>query len=311
MNNCPQKKLLSLIVPVFNEEENIETFLKTVSCELDKIAYNLEIIFIDDGSADKTFERIKFLISDFPCVRVIKFSRNFGKEAALTAGLDFAKGDAIIPIDVDLQDPPSVIIEFIQKWEEGAKTVFGVRRSRNEDSIGKSASAGIFYRLFNSISDHSIPRNAGDFRLIDRKVVDIIKQMPERNRFMKGLFSWPGFKTAYVEYDRPIRSSGKSKFNAWKLWNFALDGITSFSTLPLRAWAYVGSVIAIFSLIYMAFIIIRTLVMGVGWPGYASLMAVILFLGAVQLISIGVIGEYIGRLYLECKRRPIYIVEEE
>ena len=303
------KKSISIIVPVFNEEGSIKPFLEKVYEELKNIKYGLEIIFIDDGSKDNTVVSIKEEMEKNKNIVLLEFSRNFGKESAMTAGLDYAKGDAVIPMDVDLQDPPNLIHKFIEKWEEGYHTVYGVRTSRTDDSKSKKTSANLFYRLFNHISDTPIPHNAGDFRLMDRRVVDAIKSLPERNRFMKGLFAWPGFSSIGVGYSRPSRAVGQSKFNGWKLWNFAVDGITSFSTWPLRIWSYIGVGIAIAALIFMMTIISRTLIFGVNWPGYASIMSAILFFGAVQLISIGILGEYIGRLYTESKKRPIYIVK--
>lgn len=303
------KKKISLIVPVMNEEEAIFPFVSAIVNELDDIAYGFEIIFIDDGSVDNTFANLVMASKKDCRIHYIKLSKNFGKEAAMTAGLDYASGDAVIPIDVDLQDPPSLIHEFIKKWEEGFDTVYGIRIQRSEDTASKKASAGLFYKLFNKISDISIPDNTGDFRLLDRKVVNALKKLPERNRFMKGLFAWPGFTSVGVGYSRPARHHGKTKFNGWRLWNFAVDGITSFSTWPLRVWSYIGCLIALASFIFIFVIIFRTLMYGVDWPGYASIMSTILFFGAVQLISIGVLGEYIGRLYMESKSRPIYIVE--
>lgn len=312
MNNIHDDKckIITIIVPVMNEEDAVKPFVETVSSELNQIDYSLEFLFIDDGSKDSTVKNIKELIKNDSRVHLLKLSRNFGKEAAMTAGLDYARGDAIIPMDVDLQDPPKVIHEFIKKWEEGFDTVYGVRKSRCEDTTGKKASAGLFYKIFNRISETSIPYNTGDFRLIDRRVVDVLKNLPEKNRFMKGLFVWPGFSSTGVAYDRPARKYGKTKFNIWKLWNFAVDGITSFSTWPLRIWSYIGGGIALISLIFMCCIVFRTFIYGIDWPGYASLMSAILFFGAMQLISIGVIGEYLGRLYIESKNRPIYIIED-
>ena len=304
------KKTISLVVPVMNEENSIIPFLNEIMNELNGIRYDLEIIFIDDGSSDNTFNVIIEEAKKDERVHYIKLSRNFGKEAAMTAGIDYASGDAIIPIDVDLQDPPALIHEFIAKWEEGFDTVYGIRLDRNEDTKSKKTSAGLFYKFFNKISDISIPSNVGDFRLLDRKVVQALKMLDERNRFMKGLFAWPGFSSIGVGYSRPARQHGKTKFNGWRLWNFAVDGITSFSTWPLRVWSYIGGVIALVAFIFIFFIITRTLIYGIDWPGYASIMTTILFFGAMQLISIGVLGEYIGRLYMESKKRPIYIVND-
>lgn len=304
------RKTISIIVPVMNEEGAIVPFMEEIDKELKGINYNLEILFIDDGSTDDTKKVIIKKACKDKRIRLVKLSRNFGKEAAMTAGIDYAVGDAVIPMDVDLQDPPKVIHEFIEKWEEGYDTVYGIRQSRNEDTRSKRTSAGMFYRIFNCISDTPIPSNVGDFRLMDRRVVNVIKRLPERNRFMKGLFAWPGFNSIGIGYDRPSRFHGKTKFNIWKLWNFAVDGITSFSIWPLRIWSYIGVGIATTSLLFMMFIILRTMLFGISWPGYASMMSAILFFGAVQLISIGIMGEYVGRLYMESKRRPIYLVDE-
>ncbi|NWO11384.1 glycosyltransferase family 2 protein [Chromohalobacter salexigens] len=302
---------LTLIVSVLNEEEAIKPFLDAINHHLTDLAAELEILFIDDGSTDQTVTEIKCAQKYDSRVRCIKLSRNFGKEAAMTAGLDHASGDAIVPMDVDLQDPPQLIHEFVRLWQEGYYTVYGLRVDRNEDSKGKRATAGLFYRVFNWLSHTSIPENAGDYRLIDRRVVDVLKQLPERNRFMKGMFAWPGFNSISVEYSRPARYTGQTKWNAWKLWNFALDGLTSFTTWPLRVWTYIGLSVATLSLLYMLYIIARTLIFGVEWPGYASIMSGVLFFGSVQLISIGVLGEYIGRLYIEVKNRPVYLIESD
>ena len=307
-----RSKKISLIVPVKNEQESISSFLEEVYRSLIDIDYLLEIIFIDDGSTDQTLKVIKKSPdNELYTIKYIKLSKNFGKEAAMSVGVDYASGDAIIPIDVDLQDPPHIIIEFIEKWEQGFDTVYGVRISRNDDTKSKKTSANMFYKFFNKISDTPIPHNAGDFRLMDRKVIDAIKKLPEKNRFMKGLFAWPGFSSTGVGYERPARRYGKTKFNAWKLWNFAVDGITSFSTWPLRVWSYLGGVVALFSLAFMGYIMVRTIVLGRDLPGYASIMSAILFFGAMQLISIGILGEYIGRIYIESKGRPLYLIEEK
>lgn len=302
---------LSLIVAVLDEEESIAPFMAAIDRHLAELPADLEILFVDDGSTDKTIAEIQRAQETDTRVRYLKLSRNFGKEAAMTAGLDHATGDAVIPMDVDLQDPPELIHEFFRLWQEGYSTVYGMRLDRNEDTRGKRASAGMFYRVFNWLSHTEIPANTGDFRLMDRKVVEALKKLPERNRFMKGMFAWPGFSAIGVEYSRPARHAGQTKWNAWKLWNFAIDGLTSFSTWPLRVWTYVGLTIAAISLLYMGYIIIRTLVLSVEWPGYASLMSAVLFFGSVQLISIGILGEYIGRLYIESKNRPVYIVESK
>ncbi|MEI8054692.1 MAG: glycosyltransferase family 2 protein [bacterium] len=236
--------------------------------------------------------------------------RNFRKEAALTAGIDFATGDAVIPIDADLQDPPELIVTMLQKWEEGFEVVLAKRRKRLGDSWLKRNSANCFYKFHNWLADFKIPDNVGDFRLMDRAVVEALKKLSERQRFMKGLFAWIGFKSTIIEYDRSIRISGTTKWNKWKLWNFAIDGITSFSTLPLRIWSYLGFLLALFAFLYGSWIMLRTVISGVDLPGYASLFVAILFIGGVQLIGIGVLGEYLGRVYQETKQRPIYVVRK-
>lgn len=305
---------LSLLVPVMNEEEAIPTFLERVVPLLealeDPAARSFEILFIDDGSRDATLAIVRAASARDPRVGGLSLSRNFGKEAALSAGLDHAHGQAVIPIDVDLQDPPEVIGDMLAKWREGNDIVYGVRTNRQTDSLPKRLTADLFYRAHNRLSHDKIPEHAGDFRLLDRKVVEIIKKMPERNRFMKGLFAWTGFRQAAVEYERVERTQGSTKFNYWKLWTLALDGITSASTVPLRVWSYLGGLIALGTLAYAVFIIVKTMVTGVDVPGYASLMVAVLFFGSVQLISLGILGEYIGRILREVKGRPIYVVSE-
>ena len=302
---------VSLIVPVYNEQDVIEIFLDKTSKVLGQAGLEYEYVFINDGSTDNTLARLIELSAGNPRIRVINLSRNFGKEAGMTAGIDHVRGNVLIPIDVDLQDPPELIPQFIEKWREGYDIVYGVRSSRDDDSMMKRASAGWFYSLFNRLSAVPIPDNAGDFRLIDERATEVLRQLPERNRFMKGLFAWVGFHSIGVPYSRPARVAGKTKWNLRKLWNFALDGIFSFSTVPLRIWSYVGVVISLLSFIYATFIVVRTLVLGIDLPGYASLLTVVLFLGGIQLISLGIIGEYIGRLLTEAKQRPVYIIEGE
>ena len=302
---------ISLVVPVYNEEESIQTFIDTIDKELEPLRDKLQIVFVNDGSRDKTRQVIESVIKTEPRVTLVNLARNFGKEAAMTAGLFHARGDAVVPMDVDLQDPPKLILEFVRLWqEEGYDTVYGVRTDRNADTPMKRLTAGGFYRLFNAVSTTTrIPENAGDFRLMDRRVVEVIKQLPERNRFMKGLFAWVGFNSIGVPYERPARAAGETKFNYWKLWNFALDGFFSFSSWPLRVWSYIGAGVALLSFIYMLVIITKVIFFGIDSPGYASLMCVILFLGGMQLISIGVIGEYLGRMFLEVKQRPVFVIE--
>lgn len=304
--------LLSVVVPVKNEEDGILPFVERVGAILEDVAADAgwEILFVDDGSTDASLAAIVAANLADPRVRALSLSRNFGKEAALSAGLDHARGNAVIPMDVDMQDPPEVLPEMVAKWREGHEMVFGVRRCRMRDGWAKRITAGLYYRAHNAVSAEKIPENAGDFRLMDRKVVDVIRAMPERNRFMKGLFAWAGFRQASVEYDRAKRETGKTKYNYWKLWTLALDGITSASTVPLRIWSYVGALIALLALAYASFIAFDTMVFGNRVPGYASIMTSVLFLGGVQLISLGVLGEYVGRILTETKQRPLYVVRD-
>jgi glycosyltransferase involved in cell wall biosynthesis len=304
--------LISVIVPVKNEQAAIAPFVARVSALLEAITGDegWEILFIDDGSSDQTLATILAEHVRDPRVRALSLSRNFGKEAATSAGLDHAVGRAVVPMDVDMQDPPEVLGEMVAKWREGFDMVLGVRRCRSSDPLPKRLTAKLYYRAHNLVSSEKLPENAGDFRLLDRKVVEVIRALPERNRVMKGLFSWAGFNQASVEYDRAPRTIGSSKFNYWRLWTLALDGITASSTAPLRVWSYVGAIIAISSIGYSAFIITRTLLFGAQVPGYASLMVSVLFLGGVQLISLGVLGEYVGRILTETTQRPLYVVRD-
>jgi glycosyltransferase involved in cell wall biosynthesis len=309
--------VLSLIVPVKDEEEAVGPFVARVAPILDRLFPEREpqaaweILFVDDGSDDNTLPAIIQAHARDPRVRAISLSRNFGKEAALTAGLDHAAGAAIIPIDVDLQDPPEVIGAMLAKWREGYEVVYGVRTNRQTDSLPKRLTADLYYRAHNYLSSDKIPEHAGDFRLLDRSVVEIIRAMPERNRFMKGLFAWSGFRQAAVEYERAPRAIGSTKFRYWKLWTLALDGITSASTMPLRIWSYIGVVIASFALLYAVYVVVKTVFFGTDVAGYPSLMVAILFFGSLQLISLGVLGEYVGRILIETKRRPLYVVRKK
>jgi len=307
----PVDALLSLVIPVLDERESIPIFLREVGDVLDGSGIRFEAVFVDDGSTDGTTDLLADLAARDSRVRVLCLSRNFGKEAAMSAGLDHARGDAVVPIDVDLQDPPDLIPDFVALWRQGYDVVYGERADRRADSLGKQLSARLFYRLFNAVAETRIPPNTGDFRLIDRRVVEVLRQLPERGRFMKGLFAWVGFRSVGVPFERRARSAGRTKWRPWQLWNFALEGVTSFSTAPLRVWSYLGGVIALVAFLYAAFIVVRVLVLGIDLPGYPSLMAVLLFLGGIQLLSLGVIGEYLGRLFQETKRRPLYVVAAE
>jgi len=300
---------ISLVVPVYNEEDAIPIFYKTVRNVLKE--YEVEIVFINDGSSDSTQNIINALSIADPLIKSITFTRNFGKEPALFAGLEHASGEAIIPIDVDLQDPIDVIPHLIEKWQQGADVVLAKRSDRSSDGHLKRKTAEWFYRLHNKISTPKIEENVGDFRLMARSTVENIKQLPERNLFMKGILSWAGGNVSVIEYTRAERVAGTSKFNGWKLWNLALEGITSFSTFPLRIWTYIGLTVAGLSFLYGGWMIIDKLVWGNSVRGYPSLLVSVLFLGGIQLIGIGVLGEYIGRIYLEVKKRPRYLIKKE
>jgi glycosyltransferase involved in cell wall biosynthesis len=304
-----ESRLLSLVVPFHNEEAALHAFFARVVPILESIpATPFEIVCVNDGSRDGTLAMLLVEARRDARIRVIDLTRNFGKEAALTAGIDEATGDAVIPIDADLQDPPELIPTLVQRWREGAEVVLAQRVRRATDSYLKRVTAAAYYRVHNCLSDLKIPENVGDFRLMDRAVIHSLKQLPERHRFMKGLFAWVGYRTVIVPYEREARSAGHSKFSGWRLWNLALEGITSFSTMPLRSWTYIGSAIALGAFGYGAFIVARTLILGIDVPGYASLLSVLLFLGGIQLIGLGVVGEYVGRIYDEAKGRPIYLV---
>jgi polyisoprenyl-phosphate glycosyltransferase len=303
-----QGKVLSLIVPMYNEQEVLDVFFARAIGVLEGLGVAFEIVCVDDGSRDATLPLLVQRARTDPRVKVVALARNFGKESALTAGIDVAIGDMIVPIDADLQDPPELIAAFVERWEEGYDVVYGARSDRQSDGFFKRKTAGAFYDLFNRVSNLSIPANTGDFRLMDRAPVEALKLLPERNRFMKGLFSWVGYRQVGVPYVRPERAAGQTSWRYGKLFHFALDGITSFSTLPLRIWTGVGIAVAVGALAWAGAIVIRTLVEGRDVPGYASLMVVMLFGIAMQMIALGVLGEYVGRLYQEAKGRPVYLV---
>lgn len=301
---------LSIVVPMYNEEEALDGFFSRVQRALQTVTPSYEIICVNDGSRDLTLARLRAAAEEDPRIKVVNLSRNFGKEIALSAGLDHAEGDAVIPIDADLQDPPEVIPLMVAKWRAGAKLVLAKRRDRSSDSWLKRLTAGGAYWLFSKLTHPRIPQNVGDFRLMDRVVVDAIKRLPERSRFMKGLFAWIGYEAETVEYDREARSAGETKWNYWKLWNFALDGITSFSSLPLRIWSYLGFGVSLLAMAYLGWTLLKTLVFGIDVPGYTSLLCVMLFFNGISLIGIGVLGEYLARIFTEVKARPLYIVSE-
>ncbi len=305
------QKIVSIVVPCFNEADGIDQFRATLLPVLEAIpGITWEIICVDDGSTDATLPALIAIAKDDGRFKVVELSRNFGKEAAMTAGLDAAKGDAVVPIDADLQDPPELIGQMIEAWRAGAEVVLARRSDRSSDGMMKRKTASWFYALHNRMSKTQIPENVGDFRLLDRVVVEALKTLPERQRFMKGLFAWVGFRTVTIDYARAKRAAGATKFSGFALWNFALEGLTSFSTAPLKIWTYIGAGGALLTFLYILFIITYTILHGTGVPGYASLLVVVLFLGSLQLMSIGLLGEYIGRIYLETKQRPTYIVRQ-
>ncbi len=301
---------LTVIVPMYNEEDSLGPFFERVLPLLDGLNRSYEVLCVDDGSRDTTLEKLIELHKRDPRIKIVNLARNFGKEMAVTAGLRYATGKAVVPMDADLQDPPELLSEMLDRWDRGAEVVVAVRESRPEDSAFRRFTAAAFYRVFNKIASYELTANAGDFCLLDQRVVRQLNRIREKNRFMKGLFSWVGFRREYAYFNRPKRVSGNTKWNVWKLWNFAIDGITSFSTAPLRVWSYVGTIIAGLAFLYGLFLVLLVLIKGIDVPGYASLMVVILFLGGIQLLSLGVIGEYLGRIYLESKDRPEYVVRE-
>jgi glycosyltransferase involved in cell wall biosynthesis len=301
--------LVSIIVPVFNESSNIMEFYFRITHVMNQTGYGYEVVFINDGSKDDTLDKLHGICEKDHRIKIIDLSRNFGKEIALTAGLDNCRGDAVIPIDADLQDPPEVILELLAKWEEGYDVVYATRTKRDGESSMKKVTAHLFYRFIKRLTPISIPQDTGDFRIMSRKVVNALKELREQHRFMKGLFSWVGFRQTSISYRREPRYAGKTKFNYWKLWNFALEGITSFSFMPLQVATYLGFAISFFAMAFALYLFISTLLNGNPVPGYPSLMVAILFLGGVQLTTLGIIGEYIGRIYNESKGRPLYFIQ--
>ncbi|MFS8895586.1 glycosyltransferase family 2 protein [Synechococcus sp. R3-13] len=299
---------LSVVVPCKNEADNLEHLFERLQLTLEPLGIPYEIICVNDGSQDNTLEKLIAFHRRDPRIKVVNLSRCYGKEIALTAGLDHASGRAVVPIDADLQDPPELIPEMLQQWRQGYQVVYAVRRSRRGESWLKRFTANGFYWLIDQLSQVRIPRNTGDFRLLDRQVVEAVKQLRERTRFMKGIFAWVGYRQTAIFYDRAPRFRGKTQWNYWRLWNLAIEGITSFSSWPLRVWSYIGLAISVPAFLYGLFLIIRTLLFGSDVPGYASLAVMILFLGGIQLISLGVIGEYLGRVFEEVKGRPLYLV---
>lgn len=300
---------LSIVIPMYNEAAGLEILFLRLIPILEKLTPAWEILCVNDGSSDDTMAKLRQWNNREPRIHIISLSRNFGKEAALTAGLNSANGAAVIPLDADLQDPPELIPELVVKWKEGFKVVLAVRNRRDGDSWFKRSCAHLFYKIMRQMSV-DLPENTGDFRLMDRHVISVIKLLPERSRFMKGLFAWVGFSTTRIYYDRPERAVGDAKISFRSLLNLAKDGIFSFTTFPLRITTYLGILISFFSFSYAFWLVIRTYVYGIETPGYASLMVTILCMGGIQLVSLGIIGEYLGRVYRETKQRPLFIIEE-
>ncbi len=304
------RPVCSLVVPFHNEAESIPALVERLRMVLDPLAVTWEMVCVDDGSTDDTLSMLLALHEQDARIRVFALSRNFGKEAALTAGLDNAWGACAIPLDADLQDPPELIPELLAKWQEGYDVVNARRLSRSGESWTKRSSSYGFYRLLNRLSPMKIPEDTGDFRLLSRPVLDALRQLPERRRFMKGLFSWVGFRSTEITYHRSARNHGKSRWSYWRLWNLALDGITSTTQLPLQIATLLGVVVSVLAFLYAVWMVISTLIYGNPVKGYPSLMVAILFLGGVQLLALGVIGEYIGRIHEETKNRPLYIIRQ-
>jgi len=302
--------LLSIIVPVYNEQDVLHAFHERLTAALADIRYAIEVVYINDGSTDSSLDLLNELYESDPYVTLVDLSRNFGKEIAMTAGLHKAQGDAVIVIDADLQDPPEFIPQLISEWENGYDVVYARRSQRKGETWLKKASAASFYRIIQRLSKVRIPQDTGDFRLLSRRAVEALNTLPEQHRFMKGLFAWIGYKQKAVYYDRDPRFAGQTKWNYWKLWNFAIEGITSFTTAPLKFATYIGFIAAFAAFVYGSYIVVRTLIFGNPVPGYPSLIVIILFLGGVQLMAIGVVGEYVGRIFTETKHRPLYFLND-
>jgi glycosyltransferase involved in cell wall biosynthesis len=301
---------ISCVVPVYNEEAVIESFIRELKGYLAQLTQHYEIVIVDDGSRDNTVQKVLSFSSDSE-VKLLTLSRNFGKEAAMTAGLEHCKGEVVVLLDADFQHPFEVLTSFLKYWGEGYDMVYGVRQSRDAESPLKRNFARLFYWLMSKITHIEIPNNAGDFRLFDRKVVNALKQFPERTRFMKGLYAWIGFKKIGVPFEVQERAGGSSSWGLMKLFELALAGITSFSDVPLRVWGLVGFVISFISLIYAIFMVTSTLLYGTDFPGFPTIVVAIMFLGGIQLLSIGILGEYIARIFTEVKQRPKYLIERK
>ena len=300
---------LTVVVPAYNESAGLREFQRRLAAVFDTLALECRVLYVDDGSRDDTFAVMESLRAADARVATLRLSRNFGKELAVTAGLDHCDADAVVVIDADLQDPPELIAQFVALWREGYDVVYGTRASRAGETAVKKLTSAAFYRVMERLTDKPIPRDTGDFRLMSRRVVDALKRLRERQRFMKGLFAWVGYRQASVVYERDPRHAGQTKWNYWKLWNFALEGITSFSSAPLKLATYLGFAAAALAFVFGLWVFAKALLYGDPVRGYPSLMVVVLFLGGAQLMALGVIGEYLGRTYVEAKQRPLYLVD--
>lgn len=316
MSNDQQKinddsdKMLTVVVPVYNEEEVLPEFHRRLAKVLDGLAMKGEVIYVNDGSVDGSLNQMRQLKEADGRVAMVDLSRNFGKEIAMTAGMDHAHGDAVVVIDADLQDPPELIPEMIEHWKAGYDVVYAQRISRAGESVFKKTTAHVFYRVMQKLSRVKIPPDAGDFRLLSRRAVDALTGLREQHRFMKGLFAWIGYPQKAIQYERDARYGGKTKWGYVGLWNFAIEGITSFSTIPLKVATYLGTLVAFGAFLFGMFMVVKTIFYGNPVPGYPSLLVVVLFLGGVQLMALGVIGEYLGRMFNETKGRPLYLIKD-
>ncbi|MBF0306683.1 MAG: glycosyltransferase family 2 protein [Alphaproteobacteria bacterium] len=306
----PEPCVLTVVLPFHNEQAGVAALFARLMPVLEGLGLSFEVLCVEDGSRDATFEKLRDVALADPRIRVLRFARNFGKEVALTAGLNHARGEAVVLMDSDLQHPPELIADFVRLWREGWQMVYAQRRRRDTDSAARKMASGAFYWLFRLVSEVTIPEGAGDFRLLDRKVVDALNAMPERSRFMKGLMSWVGFRQTGIDYDVEQRFAGRSTFNLWKLFLFAMDGLVSFSNVPLRMWSWFGFGISAISGLYGLFVLLWALLHGRDLPGYTSLFTAVVFLGGLQLVTLGIIGEYLGRVHTEVKRRPLYLLSD-
>ena len=306
----PKQARISAVIACYRDAPAVPDMYRRLTTVFEKLGVDFEIIFVNDASPDDARAVLAELAARDPHVVVINHTRNFGSQSAFTSGMRVATGDAVVLLDGDLQDPPELIGRMVAKWREGYDVVYARRSRRDTDDVQKRVTAGLFYRIHNWIADVRIPDNAGDFRLMDRRVVEAIKHLPEKTRFMKGLFAWVGFRQTGIEYRREARAAGASKWRYWKLWNFALDGLTGASTVPLRIWTYCGAALALATTTYALWLAIHTLVYGNDVPGYASLMVAVLLLGSVNILATGILGEYVGRIYTEVRNRPLYLVRE-